>query len=233
MRFFVIKSEYIIMLLLCLFISGGIYYTYQRNNAVINTMMPTDSKTIVIDVGHGGWDPGKTGSGGENEKDINLKIALKLQNYLEQSGSVVIITRIDDTALDSKKKADMKKRKEIVEESEGDILISIHQNSFPSVKAKGAQVFYHKKSEDGKILAQMLQERLKTTLDSNNTRQAKDNTSYYILKNTSLPSAIVECGFLSNHDEEMKLNEDAYQEKVAWAIYLGIIDYFQAQSEKI
>lgn len=188
------------------------------------------NRTMGIYFEYGSWDPGKTGTLGENEKDINLKIAKKLQAYLEQSGSIVMITRNEDQALDGDKKVDMKKRKEIINEWKGDLLISIHQNSYPSEKVKGGQVFYHKSSENGKILAELIQERFRTSLNSENHRQAKENTSYYILKNTEMPAAIVECGFLSNREEEEKLNLDEYQEQVAWAIYLGIIDYFENQS---
>ncbi len=227
MRVFTIRKDQIIAFFLCFIIAGGILSTYHRENEAIYTMVPADRKVIIIDAGHGGWDPGKTGTAGENEKDINLKIALKLQQYLEQSGAVVLITRGDDTALGSKKKEDMKNRKEIVNESEGDILISIHQNAFPKPSAKGGQVFYHNGSEAGKRLAELIQAKLKEEVDPMNTRAAKANTDYYILKNTSIPSAIVECGFLSNMEEEQKLNTDEYQEKVAWAIYLGILDYFK------
>lgn len=230
MKIFVVKSEQVLMLFLCLFILGGFYTTFLKEQQTVMTMMPTDQKVIVIDVGHGGWDPGRTGTQGENEKDINLKIALKLQNYLEQSGSVVLITRNEDEALDLNKKIDMKKRKEIINDSQGDMMISIHQNSFPSSSEKGSQVFYYKNNEEGKELAQLLQERLKSVLDPDNKRQAKENSSYYILKNTKIPSAIVECGFLTHPEEEKLLNTEEYQEKVAWAIYLGIIDYFQEQA---
>lgn len=154
---------------------------------------------------------------------------MKLQQYLEQAGAVVFITRNTDEALDKGKKGDMKGRKEIANNSNADIFISIHQNAFPQKKAKGAQVFYHKTSENGKKLAEFIQEELKKNADSENTRQAKSNTDYYVLKKSEIPAAIVECGFISNPEEEKKLNTDEYQEKLAWSIYLGIMDYFQQQ----
>ena len=124
----------------------------------------------------------------------------------------------------------MSSRKDIINGSEGDMLISIHQNSFPQGSAKGAQVFYHNDSEKGKVLAEIIQNKFIEYVDSENTRQAKANTDYYILKNTKMVSAIVECGFLSNSAEEKMLNTDEYQSKVAWAIYMGIIEYFENEN---
>lgn len=190
-------------------------------------MLPVDQKLIILDAGHGGWDPGRKGRGGEDEKHINLAIMGKLQQYLEQGGATVFITRATDEALGKGKKADMAERKKIANESDGDILVSIHQNAFPSSGVKGAQVFYHKSSQDGKRLAELVQESLKTHVDSANKRLAKENKDYYILRTTEIPAVIVECGFLSNYSEETLLNDEAYQDKVAWGIYLGIIDYFE------
>ncbi len=189
-------------------------------------MLPVENKTIVIDAGHGGFDPGKEGVSGEDEKYINLKIANYLQQYLEQSGASVIITRNDDNALGNTKNADMSERRNIINESDADITVSIHQNSFPSEKVHGAQVFYYKDSEEGKKLAECVQDSLIDTLDTSNTRAAKANSDYYMLRTNSTPSIIVECGFLSNPSEETYLNSSDYQQKTAWAIYKGILDYF-------
>ena len=198
----------------------------------VQVMLPVDQKVIILDAGHGGWDPGKTGNSGKDEKMINLAVMEKLQQFLEQGGATVFITRGTDEALGSKKCADMAERKKIANESSGDILVSIHQNAFPSTGVKGAQVFYHKTSEDGKNLAELIQERLKTNVDGENKRLAKQNSDYYILRTTEIPAVIVECGFLSNPTEEQLLNEEAYQTKLAWAIYLGITDYF-SQKERV
>ena len=183
--------------------------------------------TIVLDAGHGGWDPGKTGTEGKNEKDLNLAVAEKLAEYLEIGGAEVILTRTSDEALGEGKRTDMAERKRIANESGADILISIHQNAFPSAKVKGAQVFYHNSSGNGKLLAESVQESLRSRVDGSNHRQAKENDSYYILRTTEIPAVIVECGFLSNHEEEKLLNDEGYQEKLAWAIYCGILDYFK------
>ena len=123
----------------------------------------------------------------------------------------------------------MAERKKITNESDGDILISIHQNSFTSGKASGARVFYYKASDEGKKLAEYVQQSLIDTLDKNNNRLAKPNSDYYVLRTTQIPAAIVECGFLSNADEEAKLNTDDYQQQTAWAIYKGIVSYFNGE----
>ncbi len=187
--------------------------------------MPIASKNIVIDAGHGDWDPGKVAKDGTLEKDINLKISKYLQGYLEQSGGFVLTTRIDDTALSDKKREDLKERKNIANNEEVDLLVSIHQNSFPKESVKGAQVFYYKDSEESKKLAECVQNRLKE-IDSTNNRVAKESKEYYILKQTKMPAIIVECGFLSNMEENNNLKDEEYQKKVAWAIYLGILDYY-------
>jgi len=213
-----------------LIISVG-YFQY-ANSAVQTFGLATASKTIIIDPGHGGFDPGKTGTTGVHEKEINLNIALKLRDYLEQSGAYVIMTRTEDVDLDGddtkqRKKADMMNRSQRVNDSNGDIMVSIHQNSFPQAKVRGGQVFFYKDSGNGQVLAQHIQKAIQTHADEENKRVAKHNGDYYILRTTKIPAVIVECGFLTNLEEERKLNTDQYQEKMAWAIYIGIIEYFQ------
>lgn len=211
-----------------------IFTTYLKyaNSAVETFALATASKVIVIDPGHGGFDPGKVGNTGSHEKDLNLKIALKVRDYLEQSGAIVVMTRTEDVDLDGDdskqwKKEDMIQRAEKTNNSEADILVSIHQNSFPQPQVKGAQVFYHSNSDLGKLLAQNIQKSIKTYADTENKRVAKHNADYYLLRVTEIPAVIVECGFLTNAEEEAKLNTDAYQEEIAWSIYIGIIEYFQ------
>lgn len=233
------KREWLQVLLtvLGIFIVALIYFKY-ANSAVETFVLPTASKTIVIDAGHGGFDPGKVGTTGVHEKEINLKIALKLRSYLEQSGANVIMTRTEDVDLDGDdtkewKKGDMINRSEKVNKSNGDIMISIHQNSFPQSNVKGGQVFFHQDSDAGKTLAQYIQKGIQTYGDKENKRVAKHNGDYYILRTTKMPAVIVECGFLTNLEEERKLNTDEYQEQIAWAIYLGIIEYFQEHEATI
>lgn len=213
--------------LCCLCIIGACLVHTAFGKGAEDAMFPMLHATVVLDAGHGGWDPGKTGTNGADEKLLNLAVVEKLADYLEQGGAEVILTRSSDDALGSGKKADMAERKKIANETGADILVSIHQNAFPSAKAKGAQVFYHRSSENGKILAECVQESLRGRVDGSNTRQAKENKDYYILRTTEIPAVIVECGFLSNQEEERLLNDSGYQEKLAWAIYCGILDYFE------
>lgn len=215
------------VLFLFLFISILIGRNTMRNND-LQVMLPVNEKLIIIDAGHGGFDPGKVGSDGNlNEKEINLAIVKKLQMHLEQGGARVYLTRDNDEALGENKNDDMKERKEITNTSDGDLLISIHQNAFTSSSVKGSQVFYNVSSEKGELLAIEIQNALNTYTDPSNERVAKANNDYYILKTTNIPSVLVECGFLSNPTEEKLLNDDNYQEKIAWGIYLGILEYYK------
>lgn len=221
-----IKKNKLISLLFIIIIFTLGYRIYSQRIEFVFALS-TAKKIIVIDPGHGGFDPGKVGTNGENEKNINLKISEKLQAYLEQSGSYVIVTRSEDEALADRKNQDLKERKNITNTSGCDVMVSIHQNSFPKGGAKGAQVFYYNSSKEGKLLAKCIQNKIKEFADTSNNRDVKANTDYYVLRTTEIPSVIVECGFLSNIDEEAKLNTEEYQEKIAWAIYMGIIEYFE------
>lgn len=200
----------------------------------ISAYAPENGKiTVVIDSGHGGNDPGKVGIHGEKEKDINLAIAKKLQRNLEHQGFHVMMTRTDDNGLysegsENKKREDMKRRIEMMNTSGAVLAVSIHQNSFTDSRYKGAQTFYYKTSEKSRGLAQYIQESLIENADGENTRQAKENDSYYILKKSEIPAVIVECGFLSNEEEAAKLCDENYQEKLAWAIHIGIVQWLAA-----
>lgn len=184
---------------------------------------------VVIDAGHGGTDPGKVGINDELEKDINLKIAQRLKQFLQAEGITVVMTRENDGGLydenaSNKKVQDMKKRLEIIEEADPVLVVSIHQNSYHEEYVKGAQVFYYETSDSSKRLARILQEQLRV-LDPENNRQCKGNDSYFLLKKTTKPIVIVECGFLSNREEAEKLSTELYQEKMAWNIHMGIMKY--------
>lgn len=185
---------------------------------------------VVIDAGHGGADPGKIGINGSLEKDINLEIAQKLSWYLEQADVQTVLTRETDTGLysdaDTKKKmADMKKRCEIIADSHADLVVSIHQNSYHEESVSGGQVFYYRSSEKGKRLAELLQKRFDYVLGEKNRRLAKPNGNYYLLLHVKCPIVIVECGFLSNRREAALLGDKEYQDKLAWTIHLGILEY--------
>lgn len=185
---------------------------------------------VVIDVGHGGNDPGKIGVDGSLEKEINLEIAMRLKTYLERADVKVIMTREEDTALygdsDSfKKSTDMKKRCEIINESGADLAISIHQNSYHEEYVSGGQMFYYKDSEKGKELAEILQKRFDYVLGVENRRLAKANGNYYLLLHVKCPIVIAECGFLSNQKEAALLQDDTYQDRMAWTLHVGILEY--------
>lgn len=186
---------------------------------------------VVIDVGHGGNDPGKVGVNQILEKDINLQIALKLEAFLEQSDLTVVITRREDVGLydenaRNKKVQDMKRRIALIEEAGADLVVSIHQNSYHDASVRGPQCFFYQNSQEGKEIALLLQEQLNEGLQIERPREAKENDSYYMLKKSKIPTVIAECGFLSNPEEAMLLNDETYQEKVAWNLYLGILKYF-------
>ena len=193
--------------------------------------LPLEGRVVLIDPGHGGWDPGKTGVYGDDEKDINLVIAHNLKFLLEMGGAQAVMTRYEDIATDKNKTADLKKRITLSDNVDADIMISIHQNSFTSPMAKGAQVFYYRKSAEGKRLAELIQNAITEKADKENTRTAKENENYYLLKNTSVPAVIVECGFLSNRAEEEKLNSNEYQQMMAWSIYSGVMEYFSVDEQ--
>ncbi len=189
-----------------------------------------ETPVVVVDAGHGGTDPGKVGVDGSLEKDINLAVAERLKTYLEQDDVKVIMTRETDTGLyseaDSRKKmADMKKRCEIIEESGADLVVSIHQNSYHEESVSGGQVFYYRDSSKGKALAEILQDRFDYVLGDQNRRLPKANGNYYLLLHVKCPIVIVECGFLSNRKEAALLNSGEYQDKLAYTIHMGIMEY--------
>lgn len=194
----------------------------------------THRPVVVLDSGHGGMDPGKIGIDGSLEKDINLQISERLKMYLEASDVDVIMTREDDRGLyeesdDSKKMADMKNRCKKIEEANPDLVVSIHQNSYHQEPVCGGQVFYYKTSERGKRLAEILQRRFDFVLGEKNTRQAKPNGNYYLLLHVKQPIVIVECGFLSNWKEAAALNSAEYQDRLAWTIHMGVMEYLNGQ----
>lgn len=190
---------------------------------------------IVLDSGHGGMDPGKVAVNGSLEKDLNLAIALKVKKYLEASDVEVILTRdsdadLSETGAKSRKMSDMKARCKRINDIAPDLTVSIHQNSYHEPDVKGGQVFYYKNSEAGKRLAQILQKRFDYLLGEHNTRQAKANDSYYMLLHVKCPIVIVECGFLSNPQDAAALLDEDYQDRLAWTIHMGIMQYLNNRS---
>lgn len=195
------------------------------------------SHVIAIDPGHGGEDSGKVSVNNTYEKDINLQIAGKLKKYLESSDVKVVMTREEDKMLcdagsQHKKAEDMRNRCSMINQAKPEFTVSIHQNSYTSSEISGAQVFYHTQSKEGKSIAECIQKNLITYLDKENKRAAKGNESYYLLKNTESPTVIVECGFLSNKAEADKLETEAYQDQVAWAIHMSVMEILSKMENK-
>ena len=200
----------------------------------VNKISKTTQYCVVLDAGHGGKDPGKVGVTGCYEKDINLLIVEKLKIFLEMEGITVLLTRDGDYGLyaetdTNKKSADMRNRVNFIEENKPTLAVSIHQNSYTQENIKGAQTFYNGSSAESKELAENIQERMIAVLDKNNHRKTKQKDSNYLLKKATCPTVIVESGFLSNGEECKLLETKAYQEKVAWAIYMGIMQYLNAK----
>ncbi len=231
-----------LVLTLCLTILGvNLAYDGGSAEAVSVSGVPVVSsagKTIVLDAGHGGEDPGAVSSfNGIKEKDVTLIIANKTKELLEKAGYKVIMTRTDDildyddenASMTAKRRQDLLKRKQTMDESGADIVVSIHLNSFPEAKYKGAQTFYTKNSLSGKKLATAIQESLKINADPDNDREAlQKKEDILITKDCKVTTVIVECGFLSNEEECVKLGEESYQTKLSEAIKTGIDQYFTA-----
>lgn len=185
--------------------------------------------------GHGLPDEGAESKTGVSEANINLKIALKLQNLLEQSGCTVILTRSDENSISDinsktlrqKKVSDIKNRVKIGNNSSADAFVSIHLNKIPQEQYWGWQCFYKTNNEDSKKLATCIQENLNIAIQKENKRVPIKLDTIYIMKNVEIPICVVECGFLSNNEELIKLQEDEYQNKLAWGIYTGILDWMK------
>lgn len=177
---------------------------------------------------------GASSSNGTTENSINLKITLKVQTLLEQSGCTVILTRsdengiydLDKTTLREKKVSDIKNRVKIGNGASADVFISIHLNKIPQEQYWGWQTFFKKGNEKGQKLAKSIQSNLNKTMNKENNREAMPIKDKYIVDHVELPLTIVECGFLSNKNEEKLLQDDEYQDKIAWGIYTGLMDYF-------
>lgn len=225
------KKEVVEIIIVAILLVSMFLLSYKASEYVNSTHVKIkENRTIVLDAGHGGDDPGKIAVNGAEEKDINLAIAKRVQALLKANDVDVIMTREDDDGMydrtaSNKKVQDMKKRLEFIEESNPALVVSVHQNSYHQEGIHGAQVFFYKTSKEGKQAAKIMQRQLIERVDKENTRVEKANTSYYLLKKTEVPIIIVECGFLSNQNEAGLLVTENYQEKLAWAIHMGIMEY--------
>lgn len=233
------KNRKLITIILVIFLGMvSVFYANIKFStpAAKNKFHNNDSKykVILLDPGHGGVDGGAVSKSGIMEKDINLKISLKLRDKLTKEGYKVLMTREEDKGLyedegriRKKKIEDLNNRCKIKEQSNCDMFISIHLNAFPESKYYGAQVWYSR-NRDSQKLARIIQENFKNDLDSSNNRHEKSALdSYKVLRvNDDMPSVLVECGFLSNAIEEEKLNSDEYQSKIADCITKSIKSYY-------
>lgn len=225
-KILIIKKQVLISILLCIVAISVFCVTY-FSVKVTNLHKPT--YTIVIDAGHGGIDGGCVGESGVNESTLTLKYAKTLEQYFSEFGFKVVMTRTNEGGLygafsRNKKKDDMQKRKQIIENSSADVVVSLHMNSYPSQSSRGAQVFYNKDSENSKSLAKSIQNQFLKSLVK--PRKSCLPGDYYMVSCTKVPSVIVECGFVSNAEEEKLLLSDEYREKVCYSILCGVVLYF-------
>lgn len=228
-----VKTIYLIILAVLL-ISFCIVMFSAFSNITAHTSADIDDRiTVIIDAGHGGEDGGAEVDG-ILEKDINLSIADKLADTLRLCGVRVTeirdedISVYDDSAqtLREKKVSDLKHRVEIVNGSENNILVSIHQNKFDNSAYSGAQVFYSSNNDKSRVLAESIRNSVVSLLQNDNTRELKPaNSDIYLLDNATVPAVIVECGFLSNDEERAKLLDSGYQSEMAYSIAMGVLEY--------
>lgn len=234
------RSFYTVVTICALIVIGGTFLILHNQPTTSPTLSwVMAEKTFLIDPGHGGTFPGRVNESNILEKDINLNIALKLDQLLEETGAFVVMTRRTDTDLipqESKEeklllqqRADLEQRIQIGAQSKADYFISIHCNSIPNEKWSGAQTFYNPEDPESQALAQAIQQMLIEQLGDHD-REALPREDTYLFKNATMPTVIVECGFLSNAEEAAKLQDPAYQQQLAWAIYLGVNQYLAAQN---
>lgn len=214
-----------------------IRYQFIINDSWSTWNLPLSGKIIVVDAGHGGLDGGASSKDGLLEKDVTLIIAKQLRDYLQEAGALVIMTRETDrdladenvSRIRDRKVQDLKRRVQLVNNSDADLFISIHLNAIPSPKWKGAQTFYNRTIEENEKMAKFVQDEIRRNLENTN-RVAKPIGNVYLLKKAKIPGVLVEVGFLSNIEEARLLSTEKYQQKVAAAIYQGISRYFSDES---
>lgn len=222
--FFVVKKKTLVYILIFVVAISSFIFLPS-----VFASSPSGLLTIVVDAGHGGIDGGSVGFSGTTERVINLDYAKTLKKYLENYGFKVVMTRENLDGLypsysTNKKKDDMIERKKIIENANADLVISIHMNSFPLQSCRGAQVFYNPESEISKSLATSIQNVFVSSLP--NARQNIDVGDYYMLNCSNVPSVIVECGFISNIEEEKLLLNEEYREKLCYSILCGVVKYY-------
>lgn len=219
----------IIAIILLAIVILGVSVTYASKV----TSSPADEKVIVIDAGHGGRDDGVTSKNGIKESEFNLKMTFLIRDLLKEAGFKVVLTRENNDGLygnitNNRKRADMAERKKIIQKANPDIIISIHANKYPSSDRRGAQVFFDEYNKKGEALANNIQSNVnvlnKEYVDRDFVALKGD---YFLLKCSQAPSVIMECGFLSNPEDEKLLSDEKYLQRMAFCIYGGIISYFE------
>lgn len=231
-----VKRKNAVLILLILFLSIAIFSIDGRTSPIAETIKESKGAVVVVDAGHGGEDPGKVSNYSSlAEKDLNLRIAQLLKDLLEQDGYTVHMTRTEDKLnysvgtkeIYQKRKQDLTARKKLIDESGADAAVSIHMNSFSETKYYGAQAFYPPSSTDSERLAKNIQNSMIAVCDNTNKRTALlKKERIMIFRNLKVPTALVECGFLSNSAEEAKLKTLEYQELLAKGIKKGIDSFF-------
>lgn len=220
----------ILTLILTLVIGWGGYVT--RDKELWSWTL--GDRVVLIDAGHGGVDPGAVGISRVLEKDITLAVSKRLRILVEQSGAKTIMVREDDRDLGSsqgllrRKREDLAQRIQLAIDSQAEVYISIHANTFPDARLTGAQTFYHSDSPEGKRLAQAIQQEINAM--TKGKRVIKGNQDIYVLKKANQAAVTVELGFLSNPEEEQLLTQPEYQQQLAVAIFQGLTVYFSQQS---
>lgn len=222
--------------LFCYLLVIGVFtsVTFWGNRAItaIAEKIPLErSHTIVIDAGHGGEDGGATSCSGKLESNFNLEIALKLNDLMQLMGYDTKMIRTTDHSvytqgdtIAAKKVSDLKQRVKIVNETENALLVSIHQNTFPQSQYHGAQVFYGPKGESSH-LAESLQMSFVETINHGSNRKSKKADGIYLMQHINCTGILVECGFLSNPEEEAKLSTDDYQQKICCVIGASLAEF--------
>lgn len=231
---FVLRKRHIAALLAAVTATGFIIAAGKGDVPIFSN---SNSKVIVLDAGHGDPDGGAVGATGTVESELNLAVAKKIKRRLEKKKFTVIMTREDENGIHSdkvqsireKKREDMHRRLEIANGSDADLFISIHMNMFQDGKYRGAEALYSDKFENSMLLAELIQAELVAIDPENQTRTAKKaDGTIFLMKNAELPAVLVECGFISNPEEEALLKTDAYQNKIADAIVGGIEEYYRS-----
>jgi N-acetylmuramoyl-L-alanine amidase len=214
------------------------YLTFRERQSVQALSWSVASKVIVIDPGHGGYDPGCVGPNGVYEKNINLAVARLLAVDLTQAGAAVVLTRDGDydlsdpghrSSASDRKTDDLAERVALANKYGANLFISIHVNSIASPQWWGAQVFYPRRGGESKRLAALMQDEMIRKLGES-YRWVKPE-DFYVLRNVRVPAAMVEIGFLSNPREGKMMTDSVYQNKIAWCIYAGVVRFFVGEPE--